>query len=180
MIRYFELICSNSIDLCRICDNRIFINMHQICFNVEVYWLIVCMLVKIGFSEKAKKSLIGAVKAGNMDIVKLLLDKDMNFLPNVNEKKVWHDNVIKWKHVPPYWYFVRGIHRSPVNSLHKGQWRGALMFSLICVRITGWANNREAGDLRRHRTLHDVIVMICLKKYLTNTRWWIWTYKNIR
>ena len=37
----------------------------------------------------------------------------------------------------------------PVNSLHKGQWRGALMFSLICVWINGWANNREAGDLRR-------------------------------
>ena len=28
--------------------------------------------------------------------------------------------------------FVRGIHRLPVNSPHKGQSRGALMFSLIC------------------------------------------------
>ena len=46
-----------------------------------------------------------------------------------------------------------GIHRSPVNSLHKGQWRGALMFSLICARINGWVNNREAGDLRRHRAV---------------------------
>ena len=27
-----------------------------------------------------------------------------------------HDNVIKWKHFPPYWPFVRGIRRSPVNS----------------------------------------------------------------
>ena len=42
-----------------------------------------------------------------------------------------HNDVIKWKHVPRYWPFVRGIHRSPVNSSHKGQWRGALMFSLI-------------------------------------------------
>ena len=32
-----------------------------------------------------------------------------------------HDNVIKWKHFPRYWSFVRGIHRSPVNSPHKGQ-----------------------------------------------------------
>ena len=40
-----------------------------------------------------------------------------------------HDDVIKWKHFPRYWPFVRGIHRSPVNSLYKGQWRGALMFS---------------------------------------------------
>ena len=44
-----------------------------------------------------------------------------------------HDDVIKWKHFPRYWPFVRGIHRSPVNSLHKGQWRGTLMFSLICA-----------------------------------------------
>ena len=42
-----------------------------------------------------------------------------------------HDDVIKWKHFPRYWPFVRGIHRSPVNSPHKGQWRGALIFSLI-------------------------------------------------
>ena len=34
---------------------------------------------------------------------------------------------------PRYWLFVRGIHRSPVNSPHKCQWRGALMFSLICL-----------------------------------------------
>ena len=62
-----------------------------------------------------------------------------------------HDDVITWKHFPRYWPFVRGIHRFPVNSSHKGQWRGALIFSLICVWINDWVNNREAGDLRRHR-----------------------------
>ena len=70
-----------------------------------------------------------------------------------------HDDVIKWKHFPRNWPFVRGIHRSTVNSPHKDQWRGALMFSLICARINGWVNNREAGDLRRHRGHYDVIVM---------------------
>ena len=30
-----------------------------------------------------------------------------------------HGDVIKWKHFPRYWQFVRGIHRSPVNSPHK-------------------------------------------------------------
>ena len=70
-----------------------------------------------------------------------------------------HDDVIKWKHFPRYWPFVRGIHRSPVNSPHKGQWRGALMFSLICVWINGWVNNRKAGDLRRYRSHYDVTVM---------------------
>ena len=44
-----------------------------------------------------------------------------------------------------------GNSRAPVNSSHKGRWRGALMFSLICVWINDWVNNREAGDLRRHR-----------------------------
>ena len=71
----------------------------------------------------------------------------------------YHDDVFKWKHFPRYWPFVRGIHRSPVNSPHKGQWRGTLIFSLICVWINGWVNNREAGDLRRHRAHYDVIVM---------------------
>ena len=60
-----------------------------------------------------------------------------------------HDDVIKWKHFPRYWPFVRGIHRSPVNSPHKGQWRRALVFSLIWAWINGGINNREAGDLRR-------------------------------
>ena len=70
-----------------------------------------------------------------------------------------HDDVIKWKHFPHCWPFVQGIHRSPVNSPHKGQWRGALMFSLICVWINGWVNNGEAGDLRRYHTHYDVTVM---------------------
>ena len=72
---------------------------------------------------------------------------------------VGHDDVIKWKHFPRNWPFVRGIHRSPVNSPHKGQWRGALMFSLIRVWINDWVNNGEAGDLRRYRAHCDVIVM---------------------
>ena len=54
------------------------------------------------------------------------------------------------------------IHRSPVNSVnypHKGQWRGALMFSLICTRINGWVNNGEAGDLRCYHAHYDITVM---------------------
>ena len=69
-----------------------------------------------------------------------------------------HDDVIKWKHFPGYWSFVRGIHRSPVNSPHKGQWHRALMFSLICVWINGWVNNREAGDLGCYRAHYDVTI----------------------
>ena len=47
----------------------------------------------------------------------------------------------KWKHFPRYWPFVRGI------------------FSLSWAWINGWVSNREAGDLRRHRTHYDVTVM---------------------
>ena len=70
-----------------------------------------------------------------------------------------HDDVIKWKHFPRYWLFVWIIHRSPVNSPHKGQWRGAFMFSLICVWIKGWVNNREAGDVRCYCAHYNVTVM---------------------
>ena len=58
------------------------------------------------------------------------------------------DDVIRWKHFPRYWSFVRGIHRSPVNSPHKDQWRGALMFSLICAWTNDWVNNNQ-GNLDR-------------------------------
>ena len=71
-----------------------------------------------------------------------------------------HDEVIKWKHFPRYWSFVRGIHRSPVNSPHKGQWRGTLMFSLVCTWTNGWVNTCRAGDLRRHCTHYVVTVML--------------------
>ena len=47
----------------------------------------------------------------------------------------------------------------PVNSPHKGQWHGALMFSLIYAWINDWINNREAGDLRRQCGHYDVSVM---------------------
>ena len=50
----------------------------------------------------------------------------------------WYDDVIKLKHFPRYWPFVRGINWSPVNFPHKGQWRGALRFSLVCAWINGW------------------------------------------
>ena len=48
------------------------------------------------------------------------------------------------------------------------QWRGALMFSLIGVWINGCVNNRAAGDLRRHRTHYNVIVMFCTESVITS------------
>ena len=71
-----------------------------------------------------------------------------------------HDDVIKWKHFLHYWPFVQGIHQALVNSPHKGQWRGASIFSLICAWINTWVNNHEPGDLRCHRPHYYVIVTI--------------------
>ena len=73
-----------------------------------------------------------------------------------------------WRHqieiFQRYWLFVRGIHQSLVDSPHKDQWRGALVFTLICAWTHGWINNRDAGDLRRHRGHYDVTVMFSTKR----------------
>ena len=89
------------------------------------------------------------------------LENDSNayIYTRLNWNEYSHDDIIKWKHFPRYWPFVLGIHRSPVNSPHKGQWRGALMFSLMYTSINNSVNNGEAGDLRRHRAHYDVTVM---------------------
>ena len=42
---------------------------------------------------------------------------------------------------------------------NKGQWRGALMSSLTWARINDWVSNRDAGDLIRHLSHYDVIIM---------------------
>ena len=88
------------------------------------------------------------------------------FVRNTVPRYPLHDDVIKWRNFPRYWPFVGVIHRSPMNSPHKGHWRGTLMFSLICACINSWANNREAVDLRRHLAHYDVIVMKVIGVYL--------------
>ena len=83
----------------------------------------------------------------------------LNLWVTGHQNSLPHDDVIKWKHFARYWPFVRGIYRWPGNSLHKGQWPGALMFSLICTWINGWVNNCKIGDLRCYCTHYDVTVM---------------------
>ena len=60
---------------------------------------------------------------------------------------------------PRYCPFVTEIQRSPVDPSHKDQCRRAMMFPLICAWTNGWANSRDAGDLRRHRGHYDVTVL---------------------
>ena len=106
---------------------------------------------------------ISASHANIMTRQMLILKQNIEKCINFNEENMaaWnHDDVIKWKHISRNWPFVRGIHRGPVNSPHKGQWREAFVFSLICVWINGWVKNREAGDLRRYRAHYDITVML--------------------
>ena len=55
----------------------------------------------------------------------------------------------------------------------KSQLHGALMFSLICTRMSGWANNREADDLRRHRAHYDVTVMGSVTPFFVSRLQWV-------
>ena len=69
-----------------------------------------------------------------------------------------HDDIIKWKHFPRYWPFVRRIQRSPVNFPHKGQSRGDLMFFFyqrlnkrLSKQSWGWWLETLSHLLWRHR-----------------------------
>ena len=125
-------------------------------------WDFLCWWDVIFTLSRALESAILVIRTESCDVHYFLYVHLSLMLPNKflsSEFWVCHDNVIKWKHFPSYCPFVRGIHRSPLNSPHKGQWRGALMFSLVYILTKGWANNREAGYLRRHRTHYGVTVM---------------------
>ena len=118
-----------------------------------------------------QKQLVGLFNHTNRDMFDLcwimffiLIYIRLSCMTHLSEKALYesflgHDDVIKCKHSPRNWPFVRRIHRSPVTSPHKGQWRGALVFPLICVWINDWVNNSEAGDLRRYQAHYDVTVM---------------------
>ena len=90
---------------------------------------------------------------------------------------------------PRNWPFVQGIHRSPVNSPHKGQWHGAMIFTFICAWINCWVNNRNGGDLRRHRAHYDVTVIVrragLMRSQQDSERWWsvpftcAWLYMRV-
>ena len=90
-----------------------------------------------------------------------------------------HDDVIKLKHFPCYWPFVRGIHRSPVNSPHKGQWPGALMFPSICAlnkrlrkQSWGWWFETPTGSLWRHFNDQHVSFHLNVEKWQKLETYW--------
>ena len=90
-------------------------------------------------------------------------------LPTPLLTQVYASNAVTWSyvysslhHMETFSAFLAlgaGNSPVPVNSLHKGQWRRALIFSLIYARINDWVNDREAADLRRHCGHYDANVM---------------------
>ena len=94
--------------------------LHIHCNTIYTLWSENCNSQCAGFFWKTQRYIKHLVS---------ILDTEMS---QVN------DDVIKWKHFPRYWPFVRGI----------------------CVWINGWVNNREASDFRRYRAHYDVTVML--------------------
>ena len=109
------------------------------------------------FGEYSIGITIDGVSTDNASRVMLAIDCWMGFLGVVSVRESY-DDVIKWKHFLSHWLFVRGIHLSPVNSRHNGQWRRALIFFLIFAlnkrpRKQSWGRRRfetPSRSLWRH------------------------------
>ena len=80
------------------------------------------------------------------------------------------------KHFPRHWPFVRGIHRSPMNSRTKPNDAELWCFLWFAPWINGWVKNREASDLGRHRAHYYVIVVIKSMLFVIFRRSKIYTY----
>ena len=116
-----------------------------ICFSVPQYWTLHC-------NGKCRiRITLASHKTRSYPICRIST--------SVNWVVLSHSDVTKWKHFPRYWFFVRGIHRTPMNSPNKSQWSGVLMFSLTSVWTNNWVNNRDASDLRRHHAHYEVTIM---------------------
>ena len=94
-----------------------------------------------------------------------------------------HDDVIKWKHFPRYWPFVRGIHRSPGNSHHKGPVTRSfdVFFDLrlnkrLSKHTCGWWFETPSRSLRRHCDAVSVITSHVYVRGGPNLKVWELSY----
>ena len=107
-------------------------------------------------------------------IVVIEYQTKLTTIPGLSQWHHWHQDIVRVSVTMNIWcdkfmmpsskgniFHVTGPlwEESPVNSPHKGQWRGALMLSLICTWTNGWVNNRGTGDFRRHRPHYNFTVM---------------------
>ena len=103
------------------------------------------------FLSQSRSTILGFVNAMREHKIRL-------YVPAQHNTILLHD-INKWnisRVTGPLWGESTGNWWIP----HKGQWHGALMFSLICAWTNGWANNRDSGELRRHCAHYDVTVMV--------------------
>ena len=69
------------------------------------------------------------------------------------------DSTTWWRHKMETFSALLVFCADNSHSPNKGQWRGALIHSLICAWTNSWANTEDAGDLRSHRAHHDATIM---------------------
>ena len=87
-------------------------------------------------------------------------------------KNILHYDVIKWKHFQRYWTLVKGNHWSPMASPQKGQWRGVLMFPLICKRMSKQSRRRWFDTSSRSLWRHcNVVIVGWGISYVFTIRW---------
>ena len=92
----------------------------------------------------------------------------------------YHDDIIKWKHFRRYRPRVREIQWSLVNTAHKGQGRGALIFSLIYTWTNAWVRNQDAGGLKHHHAHYHISIMTCNSWYTYVCVRFIWNIRTLK
>ena len=74
---------------------------------------------------------------------------------------IWQTTL--WRHEMEIFFALLDLceeNPSVTGHHHKGQWRKALMFSLVCTWTYDWESTRDVADLRHHRVHYGVTVMI--------------------
>ena len=88
-----------------------------------------------------------------------------------------HDNVIKWKHFPHYWPFVRLIHRSPVNSPSKGRWCffDLRLYKRLSKQFRWWFETSSRSLWRHYYDKYFIRNGRWIADAITCPRPWLWT-----
>ena len=100
----------------------------------------------------------------SFDLVYILITALSRYLA-VTFLQITHDDVIKWRHFPRYWPFVRGIHRSPVNSPHRPVTRSFDVF--FDLQWWGWWIETPSCPLWRHCNVTEDLSskLVCCAQY---------------
>ena len=118
------------------CTGLPWLQIHVI--DGEVKWGYNYELLYLGVAARNDEL---CIRACSLDVIKCTMTRRMNYRFRRNDiEECQSANLPHYMMTssngnifPRYWPFAWGIHRSPGNSPHNGQWRGALMFSLICA-----------------------------------------------